>query len=471
MKKIKILLITPAKGLSAGHPVKPKFQSHPIGLLYIAGVLENNNCDVNIYDAFSFGNSLDDIKREASDYKPDLVGITAMTILAKDAYLIAKAVKAINPATVTVMGGPHATALPEEALKTGWIDIAVIGEGEYGMLDICNALSEKEVDFSDIKGIAYKDKTTIKRTPAREKIAALDELPFPSYDLLPLMKKYNPPPHWGKKGRFASVITSRGCPYGCMFCSVTGDWGRRYRFRSADNVLDELELLNKKYDVRYISFRDSVFTLYKRRVKEICKGMIERNLKLTWNCNGRVNEVNEETLSWMKKAGCKAIQFGLESGNEEILSRFKKLDKAKIVKAIEITNKAGIESHGYFMFGLPGETNATMNDTIAFAKSLKLHSAGFTSATPFPGSELWDYCVENNLILSRDWSKYDLKGLPPSRHLNLTADEILKAQKRAFRGFYLRPGIILNILKNINSLNDVLNYSFEAAINLINTKK
>ncbi len=466
VKKTKIMLISPTKGLAACKPERPKFQSHPLGLLYIASILDINNYKVDIFDAYSFGKSLAEIRKKILIFSPDVLGISAMTIQANDAYLIAKTAKAINPKIITVMGGPHATALPEEAINTGWIDIVVIGEGEFSMLEICDKIEKKHNNFESIKGIVYKNGNKVVKTPNREKFEALDEIPFPAYHLLPLMEDYNPPPHWGKKGKFASVITSRGCPYGCIFCSVTKAWGRKYRVRSSDNVLDELEILYKKYNVKYVSFRDSIFTLRKKRVIEICKGLIERKLNIKWNCNGRVNEVDEEMLLWMKRAGCTAIQYGIESGNEEILSRFKRLKKDTIKKAIDMTNKIGIEAHGYFMFGLPGETKATMRETINFAKSLNLYSAGFTSVTPFPGSELWEYCIDNNLILSTDWSKYDLKGLPVSRHLNLKPEEILRAQKTAFREFYIRPKIIYKHLRNIKNLNDLLNYIFEALINL-----
>lgn len=468
VKKKRVLLISPPKGLVAGEPERPKFQTHPLGLLYVAGVLDSNGHQVRIYDAYSFGNTLGEIKREVFDFDPDVVGITSMTILAKDAYLIARTVKEINDAITVVMGGPHVSALPEEALRTGCVDVAVIGEGEHTMLEICEGEGR---GFAWIKGVAYRCGERIVRTPARVKTEALDSIPFPAYHLLPSMDSYNPPPHWGKRGGFASMLTCRGCPYDCTFCSVTRDWGRKYRFRSAGNVLDELEMLHDGYGVRYVSFRDSVFTLHKRRVIEICRGMIERRIRIVWNCNGRVNEVDPEMLSWMKRAGCKAIQYGIESGNEEILSRFKGLEKDTIRRAIGMTSRAGIEAHGYFMFGLPGETKETMHDTIEFAKSLDLHSAGFTSVTPFPGSALWDYCIENNLILTTDWGEYDLKGLPPARHANLTSAEILDAQKAAFRQFYLRPKVIFRHLKDIRSMNDMTNYLYEALINLRKNKK
>lgn len=470
-KNTRVLLISPTSGLYAGLPVRPKFQTHPLGLLYLASVLEQAGFEVGIYDAYSFGYTLEDIKTEIKRFSPQVVGITAMTIVANDAYLTAEVTKQIDSSITVVMGGAHSTAMPEEALETGHIDISVIGEGEQTMFEICEQVEGAAIDLCTIDGIVFKADAGFKRTTARVRSEALDELPFPAYHLLPSVSDYNPPPHWGKKGGFAAILTCRGCPYRCPFCSVTRDWGRKYRYRSAKNVLDELEYLQKTYGVRYVSIRDSVFTLYKQRAIDICKGMIERDLRITWNCNARVNEVNEELLSWMKKAGCKAIQYGIESGNDELLAQFKGVDKALITRAIDMTSRHGIESHGYFMFGLPGETKDTMKDTMEFAKTLKLHSAGFTSVTPFPGSDLWDYCVDNDLIITKDWSKYDFKEKPPSRHKTLSPEDIYDAQKAAFRMFYLRPKVVLKFLKNVRSPNDMLNYFFGAMINLRKKKK
>lgn len=466
MREIKVLLLSPTKGLVAGHPEKPKFQTHPLGLLYIAGILERGGHSVEILDAWSFGIGLGEIRKQVLDFTPHVVGITAMTISACDAYLIAKAIKEMNPEIVTIMGGPHATALPEEAVNTENIDIAVMGEGEYIMLEICNHIARGDKDFGKIKGVVYKEGNKIIKTGFNPGMVELDKIPFPAYHLLYYMANYNSPPHWGKRGKFASVITSRGCPYGCSFCSVTEAWGRKYRYRSPDNVLNEIELLNKRYGVSFISFRDSVATLHRQRMIDICKGIMDRKLKIKWNCNAKPHEVDEELLRWMKRAGCKTIMYGIESGNEQILFQFKHTDKKVIEKAIDITHKAGIIPHGYFMFGLPGETKETMRETIDFAKSLKLHQAGFTSVIPFPGTKLWDYCISHDLIVTMDWTKYDLKGMPPSKHLNLEAEEILKAQKTAFREFYLRPKIVFYQMKNIRSFNDLTNYIYEAFANL-----
>ncbi|MBL7156541.1 MAG: cobalamin-dependent protein [Candidatus Omnitrophica bacterium] len=466
MEKPKILLINPTQGLNINRPVKPKFQSHPLGLLYIASMLKKNDYNVEILDACNFGCSMEEIKNRIIALKPDIVGITAMTILAPSAYIIAKEIKKINPSIVTVMGGPHATAMPEEALKEGCMDFVVLGEGEYTMLELCDMSSRGNKNYQAVKGISYKTGSSITNTGTRPFVMNIDRIPFPDYGLLSQMKRYNPPPHWGKRGAFATVITSRGCPYGCMFCSVTRTWGKRYRYRSAENVLKELKLLHEKYSVKYISLRDSVFTLYKQRVIDICKGIIKNKLDIKWNCNAHAKEVNEEVLAWMKKAGCELIQYGIEQGDESMLKKFKRLDKETIKNAIAITNRAGIKAHGYFMFGMPGETRDTIRATLSFAKNLPLYSAGFTTVTPFPGSDLWDYAVKNSLIITKDWSRYSVKNLSVVRYANFKSQDILRSQKRAFREFYLRPKILFYHFAKIKSLNDLLNYVKGALINL-----
>ena len=466
MERNKVLLISPSKGLEVGKPEKPRFQVHPLSLLYLAIVLEKEGYNVKICDAYSFGFDLDHIKSQIVSFSPDIIGISAMTILAPSAYLIASESKKINPSIITIMGGPHATALPEEALIDGNIDIAILGEGEYAMLEVCNNIRNGDHDFSSVHGIVYRQKGEIKQTEVKGPVMNIDVLPFPAYHLLPRMKEYNPPPHWGKKGRFASMLTSRGCPYGCIFCSVTRVWGKHYRYRSTDNVLKELELLHERYKIRYISFRDSTLTLNKDRVINLCNGIIKIGLDIKWNCNARVNEIDEDILPLMKRAGCESIQYGIECGEENMLKRFKNFNKTSVRRAIVLTDKNDIKAHGYFMIGLPGESKDTIKETIEFARSLPLYSAGFTTVTPFPGSDLWDYCMQNDLILTKDWSKYDLKGSSVVKYPNFTSEEILQSQKRAFQSFYLRPRIVFHHLSKIKNFNDLYNYFIEAYINL-----
>ena len=218
--------------------------------------------------------------------------------------------------------------------------------------------------------------------------------------------------------------------------------------------------------MKYISFRDSTLTLLKERVIDICEDMIDARLDIKWNCNSRANEVDRSLLKIMREAGCESIQYGIECGNADMLKKFKRLDRDIVADAVSMTKRSGIRAHGYFMLGLPGETMKTIRETIDFAKSLPLYSAGFTTATPFPGSELWDYSLENNLIVTKDFSRYDLKNIPVTLYPNLKPDEILGSQKRAFREFYLRPKILAYHLSSIKNFNDLRHYINEALINL-----
>jgi radical SAM superfamily enzyme YgiQ (UPF0313 family) len=465
MKSFRVLLISPPQGLHCGSVSRPRFQSHPLGLLYLAAVLAADDFDVQVCDALSFGYDADYIQQRITESGPDVIGLSAMTLLAPDCYAIAQRAKQLNPDAVTVMGGPHTTTMSGEALTEGHMDATVSGEGELSFLEICRKVRNGSRDFADIPGISYRSSGMTVDAPPRPPIMDLDSLPMPAYNLLAEMSEYNPPPHWGKKGRFASLITSRGCPYDCMFCSVTRTWGKRYRFRSTANILAELKWLYEDYQCRYFSFRDSTLTLHKPRVMKLCQAIIDAGMKIRWNCNARASEVTDELLKSMKNAGCESIQFGIESGDDEILRKFKNLDKKQIRNAVELTRRNGIKAHGYFMFGLPGETGETVAATIAFAKSLPLHSAGFTTVTPFPGSQLWDHCVDHDMITTTDWSRYNLKGGSVIRHPNFDSDQLRRIQKRAFMQFYLRPSVVWRHLSTIRSPNDMLNYIKEALIN------
>lgn len=462
MKEIKILLVNPTQGLSVDEPLTPKFKVQNLGLLYVAAVLEKHNYHVEILDSYNLGSNLEEIGRAIPRF--DVLGITAATILANDAYRVAEEAKKVNPEILTVLGGCHASVLPDEPLQRN-IDVVVMGEGEYTMLELCEQLSRGNREFEGIPGIAFRKDDTTVRNALRPPIENLDDIPFPAHHLLLPIKQYNPFPHWGKPGSFAPIITSRGCPYSCLYCSITRIQGRRYRFRSAENVLDELEWLNKHYDVSTFSFRDGTFTLKKDRVAKICEMIISRKLNIAWNCNGRVNEVDEALLKLMKEAGCKGIQYGIEVGDPERLRAVKRLTPEQVERSIHNTDKAGIAAHGYFMFGLPGETPETIEKTIEFAKSLELDSAGFTVAVPFPGTEFWDYISENNLIQTFDWNKYSTQSTPVFDHETVTHEQLLKAQKRAYREFYLRPKVMWRHTKKLRSVSTLRNYLRKMLVN------
>ncbi len=451
---MKVLLIHPPISMTEDTP--PLFNSLPLGLGYIAAVLEQNDIDVRIIDGYIEGLNREKLSKELDAYSPDLVGVSVVTPRAKQGLEIARIIKEKSPKTYVVLGGPHITALGQEVVTHDEVDIGVIGEGENTMLELVKAL-ENEKDLSSVAGIIYQDKDgQVIRTKSREMIKNLDDLPRPAYHLLPI-GKYNPPAAWSKRtdGTYANIITSRGCPHSCTYCDVRITFGRRYRTHSPEHVVDELEYLYKEFKVRNISFRDSIFNLNKERIKQICRLMIKRGLDISWECNGRVNYVDEELLRVMKESGCWQIQYGVESGNQEILnkaSRNTTIDQIR--EAFKLTKKVGLEVHGYFMVGLPGETKETLKDTIKLAKEISPDLVGFTIAIPFPGTEFFEWAKEHKYLRTDDWNSF-VYNTAIVETPQLSINDLLDAQKKALRSYYLRPSQILKQALKMRSFNDL----------------
>ncbi len=459
-KMLKILLFTAPSGLAKGKVDKPSFGIQPLGILYLASSLKkwaNFSFDIEIIDAYTFGYDTDYIRNIIADYNPHVVGVSAVTILIYDAWHICSIAKNIDKSIVTVIGGSHASTVPEDVVKHKDTDVAVVGEGEFTFLELCSALYKGEKYYS-LPGIAYRKDGEITVNDRRMPSEKLDEIPFPDLSLLPGLKLYNPMPHWGKSGHFSTMITSRGCPYNCSYCSVTADQGRKYRYRSAQNIFDELVELSSKYGVTEVSFRDGTFTTNKKRVIEFCNLMIDSNLSIEWSCNVRANELSPELLGLMKKAGCNFVFFGIEQGNSDLMWKHKKLKKEQVREAARWVRQVGIDVQGYFMMGMPEETISTLQETIDFARSLPLNSAVFTILTPLPGTEVYEYCQREQLLLGMGWDQFDARSGLTWKHPNLTEKQLLKMVKKAYRSFYLRPSIILDRLKHIKSWRDFRNH-------------
>ena len=321
----------------------------PLGLAYIAAVLRQNNIEVKILDAAALNLENSQISRYAEKFKPDVIGITASTNTIVVAYEIADAVK--KPEIKVVAGGPHTSILPEQTLQEcKSIDIAVKGEGEYVILEIAQGR-----ELSEIDGITYRKDNEIIRNKDRELIENLDELPFPARDLLPLdeyesvgIRRYP----------FATMITSRGCPYSCNFCVNYTVLGKRFRYRSVENIMREIDELVNKYHVKEIDIIDDNFTVIPERAEQICDELIKRRYDLIWKLgNGiRADRVNERLLMKMKKSGCYLVAFGIESGNEEILKKINKGESLQqIVQAIRWAKRYGMETEGFFILGNLGD--------------------------------------------------------------------------------------------------------------------
>ncbi len=394
----------------------------PLGIAYLAAVLQQNGHEVQIYDADSnvnptkmdftrleedyptYLNALKDdnheiwqkMREQISNFQPDIVGITIWTTFAASAFKVASICKQYNKDVPVVFGGPHGTIKYDEIMRIcPDVDVIVKGEGENTLLELVQKQKDKKrIDkkiLKDIKGIVYRHNGTFVNNPEREFIEDLDSLPLPARELLVNKDSYD-------SEDMGLLMTSRGCPYNCSYCA-TSIWKRKIRYRSIDNVIDEIRLVKNRYKTRQFTFKDDSFTVSRKRVMELCDRLIGENLDINWDCNTRVNLIDEEMLKKMKKAGCNSIKVGIETGSERILKLMNKgttLSQAR--SAAKLLRKAGIHWTAYFMMGLPTETKAESYETLKLLKELKPDFASLSVYEPFPGTDLFEMGIEKNLV-------------------------------------------------------------------------
>ena len=436
---MKICLITPPYN-SAVKSVTG-FSSPPLGLAYLASVLREEH-EVKIVDSNILEYTMDDVRRELKKFNPDVVGITSVTPSIPQAYEVARIAKEINENCKVVMGGPHVTFLPEQTLKECEdIDIIVKGEGELTIKELVEFL-EKGKSLKRVKGIAFRRGEMILNNEPRPFIRNIDEIPFPSRDLLPVEKyQLN-----GK--RYTTMITSRGCPFRCSFCSSSRLFGGYWRGRSPQNVLDELRIIYEDYEIKHIEFLDDTFTLDNKRAERICDGILKEKLDISWGASSRVDTITKKLAERMKRAGCWIIFLGIESGCQRILNMMgKRITIEQIKRAVKIIKKAGIKILGSFILGFPGETIRSIRQTIKFAKSLDIDYAEFSILTPYPGTPLFYLAEKSKSLLTRDWSKYT--AIDPVMKIKGIAPKQLKSYlRKAYLYFYLRPKFIWEWIKN-----------------------
>lgn len=423
---MKVLLINPPNSV----PAKWDFPLNifqPLGISYIAALLEKEGYDVKILDALALGwkneRIIDGIKytgltqkeiaEEVKNFGPDIVGIAFLfTFQAREGHNLAKTVKKLNPNIFVIAGGAHATTLPKEVLDDPMIDCAVIGEGEYTVKELIKKI-ENDNDWRDIQGIAYKNKRgEVVENPKRAPIGNLDELPFPARHLLP-METYQEAAKKVKSSRsistfnkrWATIITSRGCPFNCVFCTIHLVMNKGWRARSPENVVAEIKELRDKYGVEHLDIEDDNFTLKKERTKEILDRIAEKKIKITWSTpNGiRADTVDEELIKKMKQSGCTRTIVAPESGNQEVVNNIigKMIDLEKISQVVRWCKKYKLLVEAFFVLGFPGETKQQMRDTINYAKKLRGMGAddcAFYIATPFYGTRLYQILVEKGYL-------------------------------------------------------------------------
>lgn len=427
----------------------------PLGLAYLAAVLEKNNFYVKIIDCTT-GLSCRDLFKEILKEKPDVVGLTAATPAFASARFIAHRIKELIPSSVLIAGGPHITALPHQTMKSDCFDIGVVSEAEETFLELLRHIQVKGLDGLDaIKGIAYRQNGKVVVTPRREFIKDLDSLPHPARHLLPPLSKYRPTPASYKRLPLATIMTSRGCPFQCVFCD-RAVFGNIYRQRTADDILAEVDEVIERYGAQEIRFFDDLFTLDKERTYKICDGLKKK--KTPWTCLTTVTAVTKELLSEMKSAGCWQILFGLESADPRMLSLLKKGNTIEQnIQAVGWAKEVGLSVRADFIVGTPGETMESLKKTLRFAIDMDLDYAHFNKFVPFPGTELYKslYSKGYNFDFNGGCSILDHSALiyvPP---------ELIKKEYREFldlalKRFYLRPRYIIKRLLSIRTKEELL---------------
>lgn len=367
-----------------------------IGLVSIFGLLKENEFDVELMNLSNFDwIEIEEILKEKlhCGKEPTVVGIGCYTKNRFTVLKLAELVKQINPQTKVVLGGPHATHLFEQILTHyKSVDVIVIGEGEETILELMGRIRNNE-KIDGVKGIAFRNmvnteegKEEIVKTETREPIHNLDRLPIAT--------KYYPS---------KNIMTSRGCPGNCIFCCTPKLWGRKLRFRSAEDVVGEMQLMAEK-GITDIYIADDTFTVDKQRVIDICKEILKRNLKITWYCNARVNFVCEERLYWMKKAGCTRISYGIESGSPRMLKNLQKyISVEQILNASKLTRKFGIHLRFYLIVGTPEETEETINESIELIAKAKPNWVTVCIMTIFPGTQLFEWVKEKFGLSDSIW--------------------------------------------------------------------
>ncbi len=403
-KSTDIVLILPPK----------RFKEHrySLGLLYVSGYLRDHGYDNTIIETKFLGGqnyqydgqqSKSDVVAAAIDLKPKIVGFTASTIEIAEVVWMNQQIKS-RLKVWSIIGGPHATAAPKDLLEAGF-DAVVIGEGEATAVELVGELSKDNPDLSQIRGIAWRRGNETIINPPRDPID-ISTLSLPAYDKI-YMQHYARV--WddvirGFPMRAVMVMASRGCPYNCTFCACNKVFGRQVRYRSAENIKAEIEILKNNYGVEGIWFADDTLTVSYEHVKKICQLM--KDLKMYWGAQSRVDLTNEEIVKLMKESGCLQLDFGVESGNQRVLDEVinKRIKLADVVRAFELCKKYHIRTQASFMIGLPTETKAEMEDTFSFAKKIKPDYYSFNVFTPLPGTALYDKFFKDEVNLS-DYSE------------------------------------------------------------------
>jgi anaerobic magnesium-protoporphyrin IX monomethyl ester cyclase len=403
----------------------------PLSLMYLASALEEDSFSVKIHD--------DDLHLQgyyrfadlASRGDPHLIGVTATTSTIGTALNYLQVIKERLPDVITVIGGPHPTFMPRETLESRVVDVVVLGEGEETLRELAS-----NPDLSSVRGIAYQDSEgRLKLNQPRPLIKDLDSLPFPARHLVP----------FDSYGDSSGIITSRGCVYSCGYCSSSQIMGKKFRARSPQNVVDEMEELVDQYGVRDMAFMDDTFMLNKKRAGDIAREIKSRDLDVSFVASSRVDSVNQDLLFKLKEAGMNTLYYGVESGSQRVLDLMKKgITLKQAESAVKSAKEAGLKVLTSFILGYPGETREDLDKTIDFSIKLDPDYSQYSILTPFPGTPLYQDLKEKGLIDTEDWKEYTvMKPVLKYEKLGLSKEMVERKLTRAYLRFYARPRYLL----------------------------
>lgn len=428
---MRVLLIKPPYTRLRGTGQSPYF---PLGLGYIASILKDNDFEVMIYQAenprskedfiltdadigFDFRSVshqkyLKSIKdknhyvwkevRETLDlYKPDIVGITMLSVEVASALKISQICKEYNDRCYVVWGGVHPTFLYYDCMKNREVDFVIRGEGEYSMLELCQILKYGGDGLAEVKGLSFRDSGRIVHNSARPLIANIDDIPFPARKCVLYPESFD-------FKSLGSMIISRGCPFRCTFCSSRNFWDRKVRFRSPENIIKEIEILKNEFKTNLVMFWDDTLTINRKIIEKYCNATIRSKLKINWKCSTRANLIDKDLLRLMKKAGCVKLEIGVESGSDSMRKLIHKdITNDEIKRAFALINRSGIGSGAFFMAGFPEETINDLEQTFQLMKELNAAELAFNIFDPMPGSEEYEKCIRLGLVSPNpDWNDF-----------------------------------------------------------------
>lgn len=452
---MKVLLVNPGQKLApeANNPAvidKERGRNPPLGILYVAAAIQKEGRhEVEVIDLNLGELTLDGFAAHVRKNGCDVLGVTITTFTVLDALAVVRAFKEANPTGKMIAGGPHVAIYPKETVDLG-IDVAVKREGEPVINQILDGIAEPRT-LREVRGICFRLDGEVVDTGDAPFIEDLDSLSFPARTLLPYHKYYS---LLGKESYSTTIITSRGCPFRCAFCDRPA-LGKKFRCHSSDYIAREISHCADLGILEFL-FYDDTFTVNRRRVMEVCDKIVQRDLRIRWDIRTRVDSVDEGMLHALKRAGCCAVHYGVESGSPRIIERLNKgITVDQVKEVFRMTKAIGVDTLAYFMVGNPGETDSDIQETLKLIWQLDADYLHLTIFSPFPATALYREALEKGAIKEDVYRQFAVRPtvgfVPPIWEENFTREELQRIIMRAYKGFYLRPRYVCKRLLKLRS--------------------